>query len=124
MTDDIDKDNQSIQFKKLIEWKNSIKSVLYILGRYNLEVKNNKLEILKNNEVLTVPFDEIDRLIIIGKPRFNTDIYYPLMTKGINIEFYDYFSHPKGVFTQIIGKKIAHYLFRHKITLTLIFQKD
>jgi CRISPR-associated protein Cas1 len=87
----------NLQFKTLKEWKNSRKHVFYVLGRYNLEIKNNKIYYMKNNKEIFINIDELDRLIVIGKPCFGQDFSYTLMLKGINVEFYDYFFQPKGI---------------------------
>jgi CRISPR-associated protein Cas1 len=91
-------DNSSVRIHNINEWKLSKKRIVYILGKYNIEIKTKTMRIFRNSKEIVVKIDEIDRLIIIGKPHFNQDLYYTFINKGINIEFYDYFSHSKGIF--------------------------
>jgi CRISPR-associated protein Cas1 len=93
----LDINKSLIKLQNMNDWRLSKKHVVYVLGNSNIEINKKILKIIKTNKEVNVKIDEIDRLIVVGKPHFSQEIYYTLLNKGINIEFYDYFFHPKGI---------------------------
>jgi CRISPR-associated protein Cas1 len=91
----------SLQWNKLDEWKSSHKKVCYLNGKSELLIKGKTLLITRLSKQVKIAIDEIERIIVIGRPYFGINYAYDLLKKGISIEFYDYFFHPKATMQAI-----------------------